>query len=63
MFTVSHSLATTLTVLSPAVSEWTTFTIGVKGRFSVAMATKNFLDNANGPNNHHAKFEIFLSYC
>ena len=30
--------------------------------FSVAMATKISLNNANGRSNHHAKFEIFLSY-
>ena len=26
------------------------------------MAVDNFLNNANGPNNHHTKFEIFLIY-
>ena len=26
----------------------------------VAMATEHFLNNANGPRNRHAKFEIFL---
>ena len=31
-------------------------------RFSIAMATKNFLNNVNGRSNHHAKFEISLSY-
>ena len=24
---------------------------------------RNFLSNANGPSNHHTKFEIFLIYC
>ena len=28
----------------------------------VAMATNMFLNNTNDPSNHHAKFEIFLSY-
>ena len=33
-------------------------------RFSVALASnKNFLNNANGPDNHHAEFDMFLSYC
>ena len=28
----------------------------------VAMAMEIFLNNANGPSNHHTKFEIFLIY-
>ena len=28
----------------------------------VAMAMEKFLNNANGPSNHHTKFEIFLIY-
>ena len=38
---------------------------GQRSNFSiyVAMATEQFLNNANGPNNHHAKFEIFLEIC
>ena len=29
----------------------------------VAMATESFLNNANGPSDHHTKFEVFLIYC
>ena len=49
-----------------ALQQWTTFTTGGQRLFLAffcAMATKIFLNNANGPNNYHANFENFLSYC
>ena len=51
--------------------QWITFTIGVKGFWGGAarrfllphgMATEKFLNNAHGPNNCHAKFEVIADF-